>query len=112
MKDLYQKIADFYDEAMLAGYYDYKSSALSLGQIIKKNFKVAEIGVGTGLFLEQLCKIKPESQYYGIDYSDKMLKYAKRRLYDTVKLFNEDVLSMQLNEKFDVIFSHGGTWAF
>jgi 16S rRNA A1518/A1519 N6-dimethyltransferase RsmA/KsgA/DIM1 with predicted DNA glycosylase/AP lyase activity len=50
-------MSNFYDDAMLAGYYNYQSIAKSLAKEIKDSSKILEIGVGTGLFMEQLCKI-------------------------------------------------------
>jgi cyclopropane fatty-acyl-phospholipid synthase-like methyltransferase len=111
-RNQYHDMSDFYDDAMLAGYYDYKAGAESLANFIKDNSKVLEVGVGTGLFMEQLSKVNPNCDYYGIDHTDSMLIRARKKLNSKIKLSQEDVIDMNLNEKFDVIFSHGGVWGF
>jgi ubiquinone/menaquinone biosynthesis C-methylase UbiE len=105
-------MSDYYDEAMLAGYYDYKVLSESLSKEINDDSDVLEIGVGTGLMLEELFKIKPNCNYTGIDHTDSMLEEAKKRLPHSIKLIEKDVLDMNLDTKFNVIFSHGGVWGF
>ncbi|MFK5976726.1 MAG: class I SAM-dependent methyltransferase [Sulfurovum sp.] len=108
----YNGMSDFYDDAMLAGYYDYMSIAQSLANEIENNSKILEVGVGTGLFMEKLYKIKPNCIYYGIDHTQSMITQAEKKLNPTIKLLQEDITLMKLDEKFDVIFSHGGVWVF
>lgn len=48
----------------------------------------------------------------GIDHTPAMLDIAKKRLGDRVKLFEADILSMSITEKFDVAISNGGLSAF
>lgn len=46
-----------------------------------KNQNVLEIGSGTGRNLILLAKLYPSCQFYGIDLSPSMLKYAKSRIH-------------------------------
>jgi tRNA (cmo5U34)-methyltransferase len=56
-----------------------------IGKRVKKEFegkkvKVLELGIGTGLTAETILQQLPDSDYTGIDYSETMLKNAKRKL--------------------------------
>ena len=46
----------------------------------RQNAKILELGVGTGLTAEKILMAVPEAQYYGIDFSDAMIKGAINRL--------------------------------
>lgn len=47
-----------------------------------------------------------------MDHTPEMLEIAKKRLGDRVNLFEADILSMSITEKFDVAISNGGLCAF
>ncbi|CAK8711849.1 hypothetical protein GCAAIG_01150 [Candidatus Electronema halotolerans] len=114
-RNQYHGMSEYYDEAMMAGYYDYKSTAESLADLIKDGAKVLEIGVGTGLFLDHLCKLRPNCTYYGVDHTDAMINKALENVNTNkyqIHLLKRDVIKMEFERKFDVIFSHGGVWVF
>lgn len=112
-RNQYIPMAKFYDEAVTAGYYDYLEAAKSLNKNIKNNTKkILEIGVGTGLFIQQLIKLRPDCEFYGIDHTREMIEQAKNRLGDRATLEEKDISQMQLETKFEIAFSHGGVWVF
>lgn len=59
----YTGIADYYDLLMTSGYYNYEKIAKAIKTIISKDQKIIEIGVGTGLVLEQLSQLIDSSVY-------------------------------------------------
>jgi ubiquinone/menaquinone biosynthesis C-methylase UbiE len=63
----------------------FQSELLAVRQLIPIGKKGIEIGIGSGIFAEQL-NIK-----FGIDPSDKMLEYARRRNLTVIKGFAEDI---------------------
>ncbi|GFZ97074.1 trans-aconitate 2-methyltransferase [Okeania sp. KiyG1] len=71
-----------------------------------------ELGVGTGLVAEKLIKKLPEIDFLGIDFTESMLLKARQRLGKNVALHHENVLTMDLERKFDAAFSNGGVWNF
>jgi ubiquinone/menaquinone biosynthesis C-methylase UbiE len=66
------------------------------------NAHLLEIGCGTGFFLNKFNK-NSNLQLTGIDLSPEMLKIAKKKLGNEVKLLNTDVLSYDPETKFDAI---------
>ncbi len=76
--------------------------------MVVPNQSIIEIGVGTGLLLEQLLKIDPQYNLTGMDHTAAMLEIAKERLGDRAKLFEADIISMSIPEEFDVAISNGG----
>ncbi len=63
----------------------FQSELLALKQVIPIGKKGIEIGIGSGIFAEEL-NIK-----YGIDPSDKMLNYARQRNLNVDKGFAENL---------------------
>ena len=108
----YTAISDYYDLLMTSGYYQYDKLADSITSIISVNQKIIEIGVGSGLLLEQLLKINDRYDLTGMDHTPEMIEIAKKRLGNRVKLFEADIVSMSISEKFDVAISNGGLCAF
>lgn len=104
----YDDIAKYYDTTMESVYYDYPKAARSLDSILKGRKKLLEIGVGTGLMVEKLLELDPEYEITGIDFTPAMLERSKIRLGNRAKLLEGNVLSMELPESFDAIYSHGG----
>lgn len=104
----YDDIAQYYDLIMESGYYDYRKEAHSLDSILKGQKKIIEIGVGTGLLVEKLLELEPSYEITGIDFTPAMLDQSKARLGNRAKIVEGNVLSMDLQEFFDGIYSHGG----
>lgn len=63
--------------------------------------KILEAGVGTGYFTELLVKM---GDLDGVDISEEMLNVLREKIKD-VKLKKSNILSMNLNKKYDVIVS-------
>ncbi|MGB3508775.1 MAG: class I SAM-dependent methyltransferase [Microcoleaceae cyanobacterium] len=112
MMDRYDDIAQYYDLVVRKGYYDYSELSNSLHSIIKGRKKILEIGVGTGLLAEKLLAIEPNYDLTGMDITPSMLDIAKSRLGGKAKLLEGDVVSMDLPESFDVVYSNGGPIGF
>ncbi|MDY7003718.1 MAG: class I SAM-dependent methyltransferase [Cyanobacteriota bacterium] len=104
----YDDIAQYYDLLMESGYYDYQKAAQSIDSILKGRKKLLEIGVGTGLLAEKLLELDPSYEITGIDFTPSMLDRSKARLGNRAKVVEGNVLSMDLQESFDGIYSHGG----
>jgi predicted TPR repeat methyltransferase len=108
----YTGIADYYDLLMTSGYYNYEKLAQSIAEMVSPHQKIIEIGVGTGLLLEALLKINPDYNLTGMDHTPAMLEIAEKRLGDRAKLFQADIVSMSIDDRFDVAISNGGLCAF
>lgn len=108
----YTGIADYYDLLMKSGYYKHDKIAKAIAPLINTSEKIIEIGVGTGLLLEQLLEIDPHYNLTGMDHTQAMLDIANKRLGDRAKLFEADIVSLPITEKFDVAISNGGLCAF
>ena len=108
----YTAIVDYYDLLITSGYYQHDKVASAIASVILDNHKIIEVGVGSGLLLEQLLKINPNYNCTGIDHTPEMIAIAKNRLGNKVKLLIQDAISMSIREKFDVAISHGGLGAF
>jgi len=104
----YDDIAEYYDLTMKSGYYNYSKEAQSLHSILRSWKKLLEIGVGTGLLVEKLLELDPSYEIIGIDFTPAMLERGKVRLGNRAKIVEGNVLSMDLQESFDGIYSHGG----
>jgi len=108
----YTDIAEYYDMLMTAGYYDYEAQSNSLTQILKSCNSVLELGIGTGLIAEKIIDKLPQIDFVGIDFTESMLVKAQNRLNKNVALHAVNLLSMNLDKKFDAAFSNGGIWYF
>lgn len=108
----YTGISQFYDLIMTAGYYDYDGFAQTLVDLFGERRDILELGIGTGLVCEKLLALQPELELTGLDYTDEMVKIAKQRLGNSVKIRQEDVVQMTPNHQFESAFSVGGVWYF
>lgn len=102
-------ISEWYDRIMEAGYYDHKRVADATACILGTRKKVLELGIGTGLFAEQL--VKKGYVVSGVDFSLAMLRIAEKRLGKKVKLYEQDVLQLSLPGTYEAAISEGGVWA-
>ncbi len=110
MTNQYTEMTKYYNLLVESGYYDYQNVASVACSIVGKGRQVIELGVGTGLLAEKYIEIDTECEFTGVDLSSSMLEIAKKQLGDKTKLFEADVLKMDLNTQFDVAISNGGVW--
>lgn len=106
--NLYDDMAAYYDQLMLGGYYDYKSQAATLREILPTGASVLEIGVGTGLMAAELARLG--FNVTGMDHTQEMLDRARELLGPELPLHCADVTDFDLGRQFDVILSNGGVW--
>src|SRR5262249_662023 len=99
-------------EAMLAGYYDYKTTAANLLALAPEARRILEVGVGTAIVAAELKQLLPTAEFVGIDHTEAMVEKARVRLGGSGQLRWDDIAHADLGETFDLIFSHGGVWVF
>ena len=105
----YTALAKYYDNLMTSGYYDYKSFAIALQEVLGERRNILDMGIGTGLLTEQILLLE-KYNITGVDFSPEMLVQAKARLNNTsVKLVCADIEDYETNETFEAIISTGGT---
>ena len=106
----YSGITECYDLLMRAGYYDHEGMARAADAVIGERTSVLELGVGTGLFAQNLTRTKPDCEVTGIDFTPEMLEIAQERVGDDAELIEADVTAMDLGRTFDAAISSGGVW--
>ncbi|NEP09886.1 MAG: class I SAM-dependent methyltransferase [Symploca sp. SIO2C1] len=109
--DLYQGMSDFYN-AFIGRNRDYRAIAMELLKLFGNQQHILDVGIGTGLLVEQLLELRSELQITGIDTSKSLLAQAQASLGTQVELYCQDVCNLQLDKMFDVAYSRGGAWAF
>jgi len=74
----------------------------------KKNYKILEIGCGTGIFSEKLLKRFPNSRIDLLDISPGMIEKAKEKLgeEERISYILNDIEKHVADEKYDIIFSN------
>lgn len=74
----------------------------------KKNYKILEIGCGTGIFSEKILRRFPNSKIDLLDISPGMLEKAKEKLGEEERLnyILNDIEKHKPKEKYDIIFSN------
>ncbi|MDJ1183903.1 class I SAM-dependent methyltransferase [Roseofilum casamattae] len=110
MDNQYTNITEYYDLWVTSGYYNYPFMAKEACNIVGGGRNIIELGVGTGLLVEEYLKIDPSCQFTGVDFTASLLEIGAKRLGDRVQLIEADVVSMDLNATFDVAISNGGVW--
>ncbi|MEM1170661.1 MAG: methyltransferase domain-containing protein [Cyanobacteria bacterium P01_H01_bin.35] len=104
----YVEIANYYDNLLTSGYFNFDSLSNTLYNLLGARRKVLDIGVGTGLLTEKMLSLA-NYQIVGVDFSPRMLEIAKERLINSdVKLICEDITEFETEEKFEAIISTGG----
>ncbi|GGA49222.1 class I SAM-dependent methyltransferase [Okeania sp. KiyG1] len=104
----YVEIANYYDNLLTSGYFNYDSLSNILYNLLGPRRKVLDIGVGTGLLTEKMLSLA-NYNIVGVDFSPRMLEIAKKRLANSgVKLICEDIIEFESKEKFEAIVSTGG----
>lgn len=108
MAEIYEIMAKYYDE--MYSWKDYEKETQRLVEIIE-NYKISEgktlldVGCGTGAHIMYL---KDHYDVTGVDLSESMLKVARDKFND-IQFFKQNMISMQLGMKFDVITSLFGS---
>ncbi|MCO4793688.1 MAG: class I SAM-dependent methyltransferase [Bacteriovoracaceae bacterium] len=108
----YEGIAEFYDELMTKGYYNYDEISRALHEIMSPKTQLMELGVGTGLVAELLLEHNSDYSITGIDNTEKMMSQAKERLGNRINYELQDITKLDLENKFEAAFSVGGCWYF
>ncbi len=109
----YTGMSAYYDLIMTSGYYDYAAVTDQIAAFDRAD-SILEVGAGTGLVLEQLVARRPEARIAGIDLTAAMLDIAARRLaaHPQIGLHQQDVVTLDLDQQYDLAFSYGGVWYF
>lgn len=95
-KEDYQKIATDFSQKRSYIPPDF----LYLKKFIKKDDRVLDLGCGNG----RLYEIKNEAEYFGVDFSEKMIEIAQKR-YPQGKFLVADAFSLPFkNHFFDKVF--------
>ncbi|MGC1181699.1 class I SAM-dependent methyltransferase [Legionella sp.] len=85
LKAMYNEIAENYTTANRFGAIS-KSHQVAIAQMqkfylgMKPHYKILDLGVGDGAFLQKLQKTMPQAEFTGIDVSSEMLRQAKKNL--------------------------------
>ncbi|NES78327.1 MULTISPECIES: bifunctional 2-polyprenyl-6-hydroxyphenol methylase/3-demethylubiquinol 3-O-methyltransferase UbiG [Okeania] len=104
----YIGIANYYDNLLTSGYFNYDSLSNILYNLLGARRKVLDIGVGTGLLTEKMLYLA-NYNIVGVDFSPRMLEIAKNRLANlNVRLICQDITEFETEEKFEAIVSTGG----
>ena len=100
-----------YDNDIVRSVPGYVEINKKIEEFIKNNFsnkilKILELGVGTGLTAERVLSLIPNSNYTGIDFSERMLSGARRRLSRfRTNLIKGDFSEIDLTENNDLILA-------
>ena len=106
----YDGITECYDLLMRAGYYEHGAMAEAADVILGERTSVLELGVGTGLFAQELIATNADRNITGVDFTARMLDIADTRVGGAVELIEADVTEMDLGRTFDAAVSSGGVW--
>lgn len=109
----YTSMSAYYDLIMTSGYYDYDAIVDVLAGVESARV-VLEVGAGTGLILERLAARRPQWQLAGVDLTQAMLDIAVERLAGLaqITMHLQDVVTLRLDQRFDLAYSYGGVWYF
>jgi len=108
MTEFYSRLAPYYDH--LYSFKDYAKEADMLHSVIQENKtssgnKLLDVGCGTGCHIEQLMTMYDAT---GLDISAAMLAVASEKCKG-VRFIQGDMISMNLEEQYDVIISMFGS---
>ncbi len=95
----YDVIARFYDDIVGDRTASIQTVKNLIQQRVDSGASILELGCGTGSILYTL---RNQYKVSGLDSSEQMLSIARQRL-DNAKLYNADITSFSLREKYNVI---------
>lgn len=109
---MYNEIAENYDSANRFG--AISESHVTAIQQIKKfhlgmtpHYKVLDLGVGNGAFLQKLQQVIPKAEFTGVDVSAQMLKIAKESLHiKTIEASASEVSRFLPPHSQDLVLAH------
>lgn len=78
-KQEFDRWSSRYDRGILQRLFFEPSHALMLEEMGPEQSRILDIGCGTGIFATQLLDRFPQSQVWGLDLSDGMLRQARER---------------------------------
>lgn len=67
-------------------------------------FSILEIGCGTGIYPIGFKELFSEKKYTGFDISESAINYCEN--HSNFEFVCDDFIKMELNKKFDMVFSH------
>ena len=101
---------DEWKKANNAWYEDMHDGNNLLHEDFIKYFKeksvtqILEVGCGTGIYPIRKKELFTSKSYTGIDFSQENIEYCKKN--SQFKFVAGDFITMDINEKFDLVFSH------
>jgi len=103
----FSKGADTYDKAAIIQKHMADKMEIFVDGS-KKEYKILEIGCGTGIFSKKILKRFPNSKVDLLDISSNMLDKAKEKLgeEERINYILDDIESHVKEEKYDIIFSN------
>ena len=70
----------------------------------KSSAHILEVGCGTGIYPIRNKELFANKYYTGIDFSQENIHYCKKN--SQFRFISGDFITMDINEKFDLVFSH------
>lgn len=112
LKQRYDSIALTGDEKTTACDYNLRDLEIGYGlEFMRDGDKILDVGCGPGVALQRYMTDR-KVEAFGIDYSENMIEFAKKRLAEAAPRFRTDLRCASVddlpfeNEKFDVVTSH------
>ena len=109
VKETFDSVAEDYDRdrRVLIPCFDdfYGMVVCLLRQLGKKNLKILDLGIGTGLLSALVLEEFPEAEITGIDLSGRMLAEAEKRFRGRVELIEANYISGDVGTEFDAVIS-------
>src|SRR4051794_15769629 len=96
--------ASTYDRSS-APQQEWASDVLARLTDVAPDATVLDVGCGTGRVTEALLELVPRGRVLAIDASAEMVRLARDRLGDRARVWQENVLDLELDEPVDAIVS-------
>ncbi len=75
-----------------------------LNSIIENNLKIVDCGCADGYFTNEIYKLNKQNKIYGLDISENMIKINQSK-YKNINFFISDIEEINLDKKYDIVFS-------